>query len=84
MYRRLFKNFNPSLFVDEVKSSAALQKEDVNASLNIFIDTLRKIVENHAPLRKRSIDFNSAPWLDEELMSLMRQKGQCQRSGLQI
>uniref|UniRef100_A0A8C7Z1Z2 ribonuclease H n=1 Tax=Oryzias sinensis TaxID=183150 RepID=A0A8C7Z1Z2_9TELE len=77
MYRRSYKHFNPNLFIDDIKSSnwsTVVQEIDVNASLNTFMETFGKIVEKHAPLRKRTVKSNSAPWLDEELLSLMKRR----------
>jgi len=33
-----------------------------------------EIVDKHAPIRKRSIKGNNAPWLDTELKSIMRER----------
>ena len=77
IYRRSYKRFNPDLFVNDVQDlqwSDLCQVNDVNIALNIFMDKFGKLVDKHAPLRKRSVKGSSAPWLDKELRSLMLQR----------
>jgi len=38
------------------------------------MDRFVEIVDKHAPIRKRSIKGNNAPWLDTELKSIMRER----------
>ncbi|XDV11531.1 hypothetical protein PO909_000447 [Leuciscus waleckii] len=77
VYRRSYKTFDPNAFVEDVERSTwsvVCDEEDVNASLRIFMDRFVKIVDKHAPIRKRSIKGNNAPWLDAELKFIMRER----------
>lgn len=49
-------------------------QQDVNIALKMFMDKLTRVVNKHAPLRKTTVRSNSAPWLDNELKSLMLQR----------
>ena len=42
--------------------------------MNSFMGKFMKSVDEHAPLRKRSVKCGSALWLDDELRSLMLQR----------
>lgn len=60
--------------VKDLEWSDVFQENYVNIALKHFMDKLVKLVDKHAPLRKRSVKGSSAPWLDGELRSLMLQR----------
>lgn len=62
--RRSYKRFDPNLFIQDVKSfnwSVVCEKDDVNDSLNLFMDMFVKLVNKHAPIRKKTVKSNNAP-----------------------
>ncbi|MGL5507016.1 MAG: endonuclease/exonuclease/phosphatase family protein [Paraclostridium sp.] len=74
---RAYKRFNQDLFINEVQSvqwSEVCQENDVNIALNTFMDIITKIVDKHAPIIKKSVKVKNAPWLDDDLRSLMLQR----------
>lgn len=44
--------------------------------MKLFIE----IADKHAPMRKWTAQFNSAPWLDEEMKSLISQRNDAKRT----
>ncbi len=91
VYRRSYKRFNPDSFVDDVQDlqwSDVCLVNDVNIAMKNFMDKFVKLVDKHAPLRKRSVKGSSALWLDDELRYLMLQrdnaKTTAQKSGCSL
>lgn len=75
VYRRSYKKCNACLFVSDVedlKWSEVYKENDANIALKIFMDRFVKLVDQHAPLRKRSVKGSCALWIDDELRSLMQ------------
>lgn len=76
---RSYKRFNQELFTNEIQReqwTGLCREKDVNAALNTFMDTINKLIDKHAPLRKRLIKARncSALWLDYDLKALMLQR----------
>lgn len=72
--RRSFQRFNPDSFLTDIKNiqwKEVCDQNDVNIALQMFMDELLEVVNKHAPIRKRTVRSNSAPWVDSELRSLM-------------
>lgn len=75
--RRSFQRFNPDLFLNDINNlqwSDVCEQQDVNIALNTFMYKLMQVVNKHAPIRKKTIRSSSAPWVDNELRSLMLQR----------
>jgi len=60
--------------------------EEPEPSLNIFMESFMKIVDKHAPMRKCIVKARPAPWLNETLKSLMKDRDEAKsrtvKSGL--
>lgn len=75
--RRSWRRSDAVSFMNDVSNvqwSDMSQENDANTALNIFMDKLMRLVDKHAPLRKRSVKNSSAPWIDEELRALMLER----------
>lgn len=60
--------------------------KEPEASLNIFLESSMKIVYRHAPMRKCIVKARPAPWLNETIKSLMKERDEAKstlvKSGL--
>ena len=67
VYRK-YKNFNPDCFLrdldQEMIKGHFYQSQN---QYNSFTETFRKIVDRHAPLKKRKVRGNQAPFMTKEL-----------------
>ena len=48
--------------------------EEPEASLNMFLESFMKIIDKHAPMRKWIVKTRPAPWLNETLKSLTKER----------
>lgn len=83
--KRTYRTFNEENFCSEVGNiqwDEVCAIDDVNTSLNLFMDLFRRIVNNHAPLKKFTVKDNSAPWVDTELKSLMSQRDEAKKAAV--
>ena len=77
--KRMFKHFNENNYYGEIKDldwSTVLNKEDPDLALDVFTGLIMPIIDKYAPLRKQTVRNVKAPWLDQELHELMKQRNQ--------
>lgn len=60
-------------FKDEWWLDVCMEK-DPETALNMFMEKLTKLADKYAPLRKRTVKHNNAPWLNDELKALITQR----------
>lgn len=80
--KRSYRAFNEESFLNEldnIKWNLISDIDDVDASLNLFMDCFMRVVNNHAPLKKFTVKAKSAPWVDTELRSLMAQREEAKK-----
>ena len=51
-----------------------LNCHDVNDAWSIWHSTFMRIINHHAPMKSKRIRGNALPWLDGEIIQLMRQR----------
>lgn len=74
LHRRSFRRLDAVSFVNDISGLQwfdVCQENGPNIALKAFMAKLMKIVDKHAPLRKRSVMTRSVPWIDDELKALM-------------
>ena len=59
-----------------------LEKMHVNAALDYFMNLFSAVCDKHAPIKKLTVRSLKAPWLDEELRNLMRERDLLKRSAI--
>lgn len=47
---------------------------DVNITLNKFQDIFSKVCNSHAPLKKKRMRKKKSPWLNNDVINLMRER----------
>ena len=78
IYYRNYKNFDESKFIEDlIYTDFSSQSDDPNENYSFLTTEFSKIVEKHAPLRKKFIRGNHAPFMNKEL-----RKAICTRSRL--
>lgn len=74
IHKRTYRYFNQEEYVNEIQSadwSEVYNECNPDSALNRFMNMLMKIIDKHAPLRKRTVRNRCAPWLDSNLKELM-------------
>ena len=67
IYYRNFKNFNEKNFLEEVKNTDfRLNSDDPNENYELITNVFSNIVEKHAPLKKKFLRGNQAPFMTKE------------------
>lgn len=77
VHKRMFKKCIPESFLADVGGIAwtdVYAAEEPEAALNIFMERFMKIVDRHAPMRKCILKGRPAPWLNESIKSLMKER----------
>lgn len=85
IYRRMYKRFCEESFksdLDLVKWDVILKEVDVEKALDTFMSLLSPICDKHAPLKKTCVRATKAPWLDEELRNLMKQRDELKKRAI--
>ena len=67
IYYRNYKKFNEQKFVEDVKNTNCFNSDDPNESYELITDLFSKIVNKHAPLKKKFLRGNQAPFINKEL-----------------
>ena len=68
IYYRNYKNFNESKFIEDlIYTDFWLHSDDPNENYSFLTREFSKIVEKHAPLRKKFIRRNHASFVNKEL-----------------
>ena len=68
VYYRNYKKFNEANFLNDVKNcDFSLKTDDPNENYDFLTDTFINIVNNHAPLKKKFIRGNQAPFMTRNL-----------------
>ena len=77
IYFRCFKDIDNDDFRDDIINAPwehVLNCHDVNDAWSIWHSTFMSIINHHAPMKCKRIRGNSLPWLDGEIIQLMRQR----------
>lgn len=85
IHRRTYRNFLEKDFIFEIESiewDAALEKMHVNAALDCFMNLFSTVCDKHAPIKKFTVRSVKAPWLDEELRNMMRDRDLLKKSAI--
>ena len=87
---RCFKDIDNDDFRDDLLNAPwenVLNCHDVNDAWSIWHSTFMSIINHHAPMKSKRIRGNALPWLDGEIIQLMRQRDRAhkiaKRSGSQ-
>ena len=76
-FRFFFKDIDNDDFRDDIINAPlehVLNCHDVNDAWSIWHSTFMSIINHHAPMKCKRIRGNSLPWLDGEIIQLMRQR----------
>jgi exonuclease III len=68
---RSFKNFNPVVFLTELKNndwSCVIDCPDLDCAIELFTNKVLKIANKHAPLNKQKVTTRRAEWITEEFL----------------
>ena len=74
---RSYKRFNENAFIDEISRvnwNMVCNVADPEAALDLFMSLFMNVVNKYAPLKKFMVKNKSAPWLDQNLRSLMTER----------
>ena len=79
MYKQIptFKNFSESDFQDDVSKfewNRVYSTSDNNESANEFQNLLLNSCNKNAPVRKKKVKKNSLPWINADILRLMRER----------
>lgn len=77
VFKRSLKHFSDSCFLDEcqhIDLSDVYTENDPEMALDLFQNIFMKIVNKNAPLRKFTCKSKTAPWIDDHLKGLMKQR----------
>ena len=67
IYYGNFKNFNEQKFLEEVKNTDSIFNSDnPNKNYELITDVFSNIAEKHAPLKKRFLRGNQAPFITKQ------------------
>ena len=68
IHYRNFKRFDEQKFIDDVKNADfSFETDDPNENYSALINTFSLIVEKHAPLKKKIVRGNHAPFITRDL-----------------
>ena len=74
---RHFKNLSESNFQDDVSKiewNRVYSTSDINESANEFQNLLLNSCDKDAPVRKKKVKKNSLPWINADILRLMRER----------
>ena len=87
--KRMLKKFIPERLladVGDIDWTDAYAAEEPEASLNDFMESFMKMVDKHAPMREWIVKNRPAPWPNETLKSLTKERDEAKftpiKSGL--
>ena len=67
VYCRNYENFNSSNFLKDLSNNnRLLDSHDPNENYNFLTTKLQEVVKSHAPLKKKNLPGNNAPFIDKE------------------
>ena len=84
--RRPYKNFILDKFLSDVKSvswAEVYKQRHPDEASEIFMKLLMPVVEEHAPLKKSTVRTTKAPWMDEELKSVITQRNEAKTDAVE-
>ena len=68
IHYRNFKRFDEQKFIDNVKNADfSFETDDPNENYSVLTNTFSSIVEKHAPLKKKIVRGNHAPFITKDL-----------------
>ena len=68
VFYRNYKHFEDSRFLEDLNSAdVSLNTDDPNENYNFITDKFSNVVNKHAPLKKKTLRGNQAPFLTNEL-----------------
>ena len=74
---RSYKRFYNDSFCAEFRNenwNIVLNAGDPNESLNEFNRSVLRICDKHAPIRKRRVQFDRPPWINADILNVMRER----------
>lgn len=77
--KRSYKWFDQEKYIIDIINadwSDVFSQIDPEKAFCAFNETLMRIVDNHAPIKKFTVRNVSTPWLDEELKEYMKERDQ--------
>ncbi|KAI8507846.1 hypothetical protein Bbelb_140860 [Branchiostoma belcheri] len=83
--RRAYGKFNPQDFQRDIELAPwhlIYNESDVNMALHVLTTILNDVADSHAPVKKRTVRSNTAPWLDDELRELMHLREEARRESI--
>ena len=77
-HSRIFKQFNESLFLDEIANSVVFNNIHTNADVNNAWKSWKleflEICNKHAPIRSSRVKHASNPWITRDILNLINKK----------
>ena len=76
---RDYKNYNPTLFREELKNKL---NEDIlsNINFNNFQNILCNVLNKHAPLKKKYLRANDSPFMTKHLRKMIMNRSRCKNA----
>lgn len=79
------KNFNDEMFLSDMKTISwkyVYEKDNPDEALAVLNTLLLLVIEKHSPMKKQTVRNVKAPWLDEELRNLMKQREEAKKEAI--
>ena len=80
--KRVFKNFNPQLFIDAVSNTSWLDVylcDDLDIAVNMVTNKLNLILDEMAPEKMIQVRTHYAPWMSKETKEKIRERNLAQK-----
>ena len=87
-FGRSFKNFSHIEFTNEIKSinwTDLFRGKNTNQCISVFVEKIDRLMDEMAPLKKltkREIGLKQRPWINSEILSLMKERDNIHKSYL--
>lgn len=75
--KRIFKYFNEEIYRADIANidwTQVLCEEDPDEALELFMNLIMPIIDNHAPLKRMTVRSVVSPWVDNELKEYFTQR----------
>ena len=76
---RNYKNFEPTLFNSELKSTLDANINS-NSEFNVFHEILSTLLDKHAPIKKKQIRANNSQFMTKPLRKMMMNRSKCKNA----
>lgn len=84
-FSRSYNKFHEQNFLNDlarVNWNAVYNCSDVNKSAEVFDKLFLKVINKHAPLKKRRVRKNCSPWITEEVIKMMRKRDKLKQTAI--